>query len=204
MFDWLGFFRDSSNNLCIMKRNKVEALVAPEALWYVGIENMTNPEVEELSGKDLTEELAIKKNKKGSRIINPVTGGLIYGIIPQNKSIEEGPIYLKLGYQGSEHDKKGAKGARHIYDKHHKDLSLKSFSDVPKRLTEILLEGSSIMVNPITRKNPLTNPLVLRTGHGVVGLHKFNEGGTTAYEIITAFGAPNAQGFEVAKLKKPK
>ena len=100
-----------------------------------------------LEAISLTEDLAKQGNRQNTKIVNPETGKLSFGIIPKNRIIESGEIYLRLGFVGVGRDLAGGFGARHIWDKHSKDLSLSEFSDVPSVVAALLLEGCKVLVD---------------------------------------------------------
>jgi hypothetical protein len=150
----------------------------------------------------LTEYLAKKRDKQNAKIINPETGKLSFGFIPENSTIASGEIYLRLGFIGVGRGFSGGFGARHIWDKHSKDLSLSKFADVPSRVAELLLEGCDVLVD--SSKGGNDKPIVLNTSKGMVVLTKKGAINAIEYSIVSAYGRANHPGTVVATLKKPE
>ena len=155
-----------------------------------------------LEAISLTEDLAKQGNRQNTKIVNPETGKLSFGIIPKNRIIESGEIYLRLGFVGVGRDLAGGFCARHIWDKHSKDLSLSEFSDVPSVVAALLLEGCKVLVD--FNKGGDDKPIVLNTSKGMVVLTKKGLSGAIEYSIVSAYGRTNHPGTVVATLKKPE
>jgi len=155
-----------------------------------------------LEANSLTEDLAKKRDKQNTKIVNPETGKLSFGVIPENPIIASGEIYLRLGFVGVGRDLLGGFGARHIWDKHSKDLSLSEFSNVPSTVAELLLEGCDVLVD--SSKGGDDKPIVLNTSKGMVVLTKKGVEGAVEYSIVSAYGRTNHPGTVVATLKKPE
>lgn len=151
-----------------------------------------------LKDTELTEELMTAHTTKNKKVLNPQSGTLIFGKIPENPTgIPSGVIHLRLGYVGSGRKRSGAFGARHIWEKHKADLSISSPSEVPQILANILEPGVNILYED-TKK-----PVVLNTSKGLVSLQlKKNESGGNEYSIISAYGRKNSRGIVFAKLEK--
>ncbi|MCK5816239.1 MAG: hypothetical protein KAH07_09875 [Flavobacteriaceae bacterium] len=147
--------------------------------------------------KDLTPELMLGNTTKNTKIFNPENNSLIFGRVPNNpKGIPEGLIYLRLGFSGVGANKKGAFGARHIWDKHKKDLSINSPKDLPLILSKILIVGSDILYENEKK------PVVLNTNKGLVSLQlKKDSLGNVEYSIISAYSRKNSRGVVFAKLE---
>ncbi|WP_434363076.1 hypothetical protein NF212_25345 (plasmid) [Parasalinivibrio latis] len=143
------------------------------------------------------------KNQKNNFIVNPRTGRLSFGRIPPNNlGVAEGEIYLKLGYIGFGPQKKGAYGARHIWEKHQIDLNLGNPQDIAVRLLDIMAVGVDILVDFSARHNP-ARPVILNTSVGRVALTAESKQGVPCYSIVSAYGARNAPGTVIGTLKKP-
>jgi hypothetical protein len=151
---------------------------------------------------ELTLEIASLSSTKQRRIINPHTEGYIYGCIPPNSIIEAGNIFLCLGYVGHSRKKLGAFGARHIWDKHKRDLGLSIFSEVPSAVAALLVEGSDVLVD--YSKGGEDKPIVVNTSSGMVSLQARIINSVVEYHVITAYDRKNHPGTVVAQIKKPE
>ncbi len=152
--------------------------------------------------------LAGLSNKKNQKIINPSTGGYSFGQIPEGSGpLLGGEIYLKLGYIGHGHpndpNKKGATGARHIYEKHGLELNLDYFNLVPSFVNRILQDEASILIDK-NRANYIKAPIVVNSPHGMVALGQNGspESGIS-YEIVSAYERNDQKGTKVGEIKKP-
>jgi len=151
---------------------------------------------------ELTNELADERGAKNQKLENPEGGGFSFAYIPKNKVIEEGEVFLCLGYAGFGVDRKGAFGARHIWEKHKLDLGLSRFSDVPGVVSGLLSEGCNVLVDK--SKGGLDKPIVVNTSSGMVSLQKKVVDEVVEYHVLTAYRRTNHPGIVVATLKKPK
>lgn len=146
----------------------------------------------------LIDTIASGRSAKNTRILNPTTGDFRFGYIPENPVIDSGHIYLCLGYDGFGPDRRGAFGARHIWDKHQVDLNLTQFADVPHTVASILTEGCNVLVDQ--NKGGPTKPIVINTPHGMVSLqHKLIDN-VPEYHVLTAYGRNDHPGTVVAQL----
>lgn len=154
---------------------------------------------------DLNETLMSESKSKGSKIVNPNTGKLSYGHIPENNNgIPSGPIYLKLGNVGSGRFRNGAFGARHVWEKHKNDLNISNPVDTPQVIANILILGVNVLVDFDAEHSP-HRPVVLNTSIGRVALIHYKElGGIDAYSIVSAYGNKNATGIVIGTLESPK
>lgn len=151
---------------------------------------------------DLNEQLMSEKTKKNAKVTNPKTGNLSFGKIPENKNgIPSGEIYLKLGLIGHGHNRAGAFGARHIWEKHHVDLRITTQENTAQVIADILEEGVNVLVNFQNKNNK--RPVVLNTKIGRVALEPETKNGTTSYSIVSAYGNKNAPGTVIGTLKSP-
>lgn len=151
-----------------------------------------------LKNTDLTCELMQANTTKNKKVLNPDNGTLIFGKIPDNPTgIPSRLIYLRLGYIGNGVARKGAFGARHIWEKHQTDLSIQKPEDVPKTLADILTAGVDILYEDSNK------PVVLNTQKGLVSLQlKKDPNGDNEYSIVSAYGRRNSRGVVFAKLEK--
>lgn len=147
---------------------------------------------------DLSLSLMSTKNKKGTKVTNPATGGLSFGRVPKNKNgIPEGEIFLKVGYVGFGPRRKGAYGARHVWEKHREELGITSPEDVPEKLSKILKPGSKVLVDSTKGDKKI---VALNTTEGLVALQEEEDG----YSIITAYGRKDPTGIEIGELEGPE
>ncbi|EGD5163556.1 hypothetical protein RYY30_003402 [Vibrio cholerae] len=164
---------------------------------------MTQPVQEPIQATDLNANLMSSKNKQGSKVVNPKTNQLSFGRIPSNNNgIPTGEIYLKLGFIGSGKMRTGAYGARHIWEKHKKDLNIESPEETPEVIANILKEGVDVLVNFEANHDP-HRPVVLNTELGRVALSLYVEHGINAYSIVSAYGNKNAVGTVIGQLESP-
>ncbi|MCG3814299.1 hypothetical protein I3260_18880 [Photobacterium damselae] len=154
---------------------------------------------------DLNRTLMSGNNAKGSKVINPNTGRLSYGHIPQNSlGIPSGPIYLKLGNIGAGKKRTGSFGARHIWEKHKTDLRISNPEDTAQVVANILATGVNVLVDFNAKHSP-SRPVVLNTAIGRVALVSYKEsGGVDAYSIVSAYGNKNASGTVIGILGAPQ
>jgi len=151
-----------------------------------------------LKNTELTEALMAAHTTKNIKVLNPQSGTIIFGKVPENPTgIPSGMIHLRLGYVGSGRRKSGAFGARHIWEKHKIDLSISSPEEVPQILASILEPGVEILYEHVNK------PVVLNTAKGLVSLQlKKDETGGNWYNIISAYGRRNSRGTVFAELEK--
>ena len=151
-----------------------------------------------LKKTDLTCKLMVANTTKNNKVLNPESGTLVFGKIPDNPTgIPSGLIYLRLGYIGNGATRKGAFGARHIREKHKTDLSILKPEDVPKTLADILVAGVDILYEDSNK------PVVLNTRQGLVSLQlKKDPNGSNEYSIVSAYGRKDSRGVVFAKLEK--
>lgn len=148
---------------------------------------------------DLSEEVINGKNTKNALVTNPQTGGLSFGKIPPNNNgVSEGEIYLKLGLAGHGRLRKGAFGARHVWEKHKSDLGITTPDQTPMIIAEILSEGVDILLSTTDAR-----PIALNTKYGVVILEEKVIDQVTSYSIVSAYGKKNIAGIVIGQLIKP-
>ncbi|KAB2825791.1 MULTISPECIES: hypothetical protein [Aliivibrio] len=151
---------------------------------------------------DLNEQLMSGKNEKNAKIVNPKTGKLSFGRVPDNNNdIPSGDIYLKLGLMGRGFKRYGAFGARHIWEKHNVDLCIPKQEMLPQIIADMLVEGTNVLVNFAIKNNK--RPVVLNTKLGRVALEPEMKAGKTYYSIVSAYGNKNAPGTVIGTLKSP-
>lgn len=154
-----------------------------------------------IDSSSLTEGVMLAKTTKNSLIKNPLTGDISFGRIPPNNSnIMEGDIYLKLGDVGFGRDRRGGYGARHIWDKHKRDLSINSPEDIALVICNILQDGVDVFVD---FSASITRPVILNSAIGRVVIEKKQIGGSCAYSIISAYGSRVAKGTLIGNLLPP-
>jgi hypothetical protein len=165
---------------------------------------MSDIEPEVVDSSDLTDAFMSKKNKRGTKVVNPNTGKTSFGRIPQNNNgIPEGEIYLKVGYEGYGHKRSGAFGARHIWEKHKIDLNIPQAKNVPSIIASILKKGVDVLVDFQANHSP-ARAVVLNTNIGRVALKQEQEqNGGVSYSIISAYGSKNAPGTVIGTLESP-
>jgi len=152
---------------------------------------------------DLSKGVMSARTTKNAFVINPNTGGLSFGKIPANNfGVAEGEIYLKLGLIGFGKSREGAFGARHVWEKHKKDLAIPSPEDTAQVVADILQEGVEVIVNFNAKKQDI-RPVVLNTTKGRVVLEEKVIDGVACYTIISAYGNKNAPGTVIGNLEKP-
>lgn len=151
-----------------------------------------------LNSKELTLKLMSSNSTKNNKIINPESGSVIFAEVPENKTgIPSGFINLKLGFIGTGRDRRGAFGARHIWEKHKLDLNIQSPDLLPQIIKDILQPGVDILYESKDK------PVVLNTVKGLVSLQlKKDALGNNEYSIISAYGRKNSRGVVFAQLKK--
>lgn len=148
---------------------------------------------------DLSEEVINGKNTKNALVTNPQTGGLSFGKIPPNNNgVSEGEIYLKLGLAGHGRLRKGAFGARHVWEKHKSDLGITTPDQTPMIIAEILSEGVDILLSTTDAR-----PIALNTKYGVVILEEKVIDQVVSYSIVSAYGKKNIAGIVIGQLIKP-
>lgn len=156
-----------------------------------------------LNHESLTETLMLTKTTKNKKVLNPETNKLSFGMIPDDhNAVPGGDIHLKLGLVGYGNQRKGAFGARHIWEKHQVDLNLTTPSEVPSKIAEILKEGVNVLVEFDDQKRS-NMPVVLNTALGKVALAPKSTDGKVTYEIISAHANKNARGTVIGTLKSP-
>ncbi|MGL5719548.1 MAG: hypothetical protein ACRCYP_01955 [Alphaproteobacteria bacterium] len=157
------------------------------------------------SATDLNALVMADKKQKNAFVVNPITGGLSFGRIPDNNNgIDAGEIYLKLGLVGHGKQRKGAFGVRHVWEKHQVDLGISKSEDTPSVIASILTEGADILVDMTSSSTP-ARPIVLNTSLGIVVLEKKLEQGTGVvyYSLVSAYGKKNMTGTVIGKLLGP-
>ena len=148
---------------------------------------------------DLSDQVMSGKNTKNALVTNPQTNGTSFGRIPPNSNgVIEGDIYLKLGLVGHGQQRKGAFGARHVWEKHKNDLGISNACDTPMIIAEILSEGVDILIGVTPDR-----PIALNTKYGVVILEQKTIEQETIYSIVSAYGKKNITGTVIGKLIKP-
>jgi hypothetical protein len=156
-----------------------------------------------LNNNDLIDNLMSEKTAKNQKILNPKTNKLSFGIVPDDHSaIPGGDIHLKLGLIGYGPQRKGAFGARHIWEKHKIDLNLSKPHEIPNKIADILKEGINVLVEFDDQKRN-NMPVVLNTAIGKVALAPKTYEGKVIYEIISAHANKNARGTVIGTLKSP-
>lgn len=147
-----------------------------------------------------------QKKNKNSKILNPSIEQLSFGQVPQNNNhVPSGHIYLRLGDKGVVRGGNivGAFGARHVWDKHRKDLNLSKPQDIAIRIGSIMTAGVDILIDP-TRATSSVRPVVLNTAIGVVALQlKHSASGVPEYSIVSAYGRKTNPGIVIGKLISP-
>lgn len=152
---------------------------------------------------DLSKDVMSARTTKNAFVTNPNTGSLSFGKIPANNfGITEGEIYLKLGSIGFGRSREGAFGARHVWEKHKKDLAIPSPEVTAQVVADILQEGVEVIVNFDAKEQHL-RPVVLNTTKGRVILEEKAINGVACYTIISAYGNRNAPGTVIGNLEKP-
>lgn len=160
---------------------------------------MSTPPPTVYQPSDLSEEVINGKNTKNALVTNPQTGGLSFGKIPPNNNgVSEGEIYLKLGLAGHGRLRKGAFGARHVWEKHKSDLGITTPDQTPMIIAEILSEGVDILLSTTDAR-----PIALNTKYGVVILEEKVIDQVTSYSIVSAYGKKNIAGIVIGQLIKP-
>jgi len=146
---------------------------------------------------ELTDELLSMTKMKNVKVLNPVTGTLIFGKVPANLSgIPSGFIYLRLGYVANGYLRQGAFGARHVWEKHRKDLNINAPENLPQILADILVVGVDILYEATNK------PAVLNTHKGLVSLQlKKDSTGSDEYSIVSAYNSRRSRGTVFAKLE---
>ncbi len=158
-----------------------------------------------LVNSDLTQALINQHKTKNKKIINPFTGGLSFGAVPINKHVSAADIFLRLGFIGEGNNRKGAFGARHIWEKHHREFQLAAPSDLPGMVSSILEDGAYVLLTNESIGHVPCRPLVLKASIGLVVLEqKINDFGKKEYSIVTAYGKKNQKGIVIGTLKKPQ
>lgn len=152
-----------------------------------------------LNAQELTLQLMNCNNRKGTRVINPLTGLMTFGAIPANSHVPEGDIFLKLGIRGRGYDRLGAFGVRHIWDKHGAELGAAMPGDIPSKVYEILAPGADILLDTTKGAGKI---ITLNTSKGMVILQEEKAGNyCSIYSIITAYTKKTAKGILIASLK---
>lgn len=160
---------------------------------------MSTPPPTVYQPSDLSEEVINGKNTKNALVTNPQTGGLSFGKIPPNNNgVSEGEIYLKLGLAGHGRLRKGAFGARHVWEKHKSDLGITTPDQTPMIIAEILSEGVDILLSTTDAR-----PIALNTKYGVVILEEKVIDQVASYSIVSAYGKKNIAGIVIGQLIKP-
>ncbi|WP_299143133.1 hypothetical protein [uncultured Vibrio sp.] len=165
---------------------------------------MSNEEAAVIDSPALTNDFMSKRNKRGTKVINPNTDKTSFGRIPKNNNgIPEGEIYLKVGIIGHGPTRTGAFGARHIWEKHKVDLKISQSTNVPAIIASILEEGVDVLVNFQASHSP-ARAIVLNTNIGRVALkQEQDKNGRFSYTIISAYGNKNAPGTVIGTLESP-
>lgn len=152
---------------------------------------------------DLNEAIMAAKSTRNALVVNPNTGGMSFGRIPINNSgIAEGEIYLKLGFIGFGREREGAFGARHVWEKHKKDLNIAIPEDTAQTIADILQVGIDIVVNFEVKKHAI-RPVLLNTARGRVVVEEKTMEGIPSYTIISAYGNKDAPGTLIGNLEAP-
>ncbi len=148
----------------------------------------------------LTLDLLLGVHNPNRKILNPVTGGLSFGRIPKNRSgIPEGEVHLRVGKIGFGKDKKGAYGARHIWDKHRVDLKITKPENLTTILLKIFMDGAEILVDPNKNIDPY-RPLILSRKYGM-GIVERRGKDLAAYNVISAYSKTAVPGILIGKFE---
>ncbi len=124
-------------------------------------------------------------------LVNPLTGKLFFGIIPQIKTkhrfFPEGEIWLPQGTKRY--------GAVHIFEVHQKEFNLSSLDDVPILLSRMIVRGSPLYDEGCGMTNPRVTILKSAMGLVIVELKPENR-----YHVVTAYAKKNPHGVQIGRI----
>ena len=135
-------------------------------------------------------------------IPHPTNGTFVFGRVVEKKTkgffIPGGDVYLKLGKHGG----RGGFGVRHIWTRHHVDLSARGYiaeNDVAKYVADIVRPGSPVFCEFAHIRD--VRVTVVRTAMGVAVL-EYKNIAEPHYSVVTAFARRNAHGTRIGSVEE--